>query len=49
MLHRVKAIRRVGLVALIAVLVGMVVRLRGKGGTPTTAGGWRELEGPDLR
>ena len=37
------------LVGLLAVLVGLVVRLRGKGEVPPTTGGWRELEGPDFR
>jgi hypothetical protein len=48
-LPRVKAFRRGLLVAAIAVLAGLVVRLRGKGGVPPTTGGWRELEGPDFR
>ncbi len=30
-------------------LVGMLARLRGKGGVPPTSGGWRELEGPEFR
>ena len=41
--------RRGLLVGLLAVLVGLVVRLRGKGEVPPTTGGWRELEGPDFR
>jgi len=41
--------RRGLLVAALAVLVGLVVRLRGKGGVAPTTGGWRELEGPDFR
>jgi hypothetical protein len=45
----VKAFRRGLLVVGIAVLAGLVVRLRGKGGVPPTTGGWRELEGPDFR
>jgi hypothetical protein len=45
----VKAFRRGLLVVAIAVLAGMVVRLRGKGGVPPTTGGWRELEAPDFR
>lgn len=45
----VKAFRRGLLVALIAILVGGVLKLRGKGGVPPTSGGWRELEGPDFR
>jgi hypothetical protein len=45
----VKAFRRGLIVALIAVVVGGFVRLRGKGGAPPTSGGWRELEGPEFR
>jgi hypothetical protein len=44
-----KTFRRGLLVALLAVLVGAFVRLRGKGGVPPTSGGWRELEGPEFR
>jgi hypothetical protein len=44
-----KVFRRGMLVALVAILVGIVVRVRGKGGVPPTTGGWRELEGPDFR
>jgi hypothetical protein len=44
-----KIFRRGVLVAMIAVLVGVVVRVRVKGGVPPTTGGWRELEGPDFR
>jgi len=43
-----KAFRRGVLVAALAVLVGLVLRVRGKG-VPVTSGGWRELEGPDFR
>jgi hypothetical protein len=45
----VRVFRRGLLVAMLAVLVGIVVRARGKGGVPPTTGGWRELEGPDFR
>jgi hypothetical protein len=48
-LRNVKAFRRGLIVALIAVIVGGFVRLRGKGGVPPTSGGWRELEGPEFR
>ena len=44
-----KAFQRGLLVAAIAVLAGVVVRLRGKGSVPPTTGGWRELEGPEFR
>jgi hypothetical protein len=37
------------LVAGIAGLIGILARLRGKGGVPPTSGGWRELEGPEFR
>jgi hypothetical protein len=37
------------LVAVLTVLAGIFVRLRAKGSTPPTSGGWRELEGPDFR
>jgi hypothetical protein len=40
--------RRGVFVAGLAVLVGLVLRVRGKG-VPVTTGGWRELEGPDFR
>ena len=29
--------------------IGLIARLRGKGGVPPTSGGWRELEAPELR
>jgi hypothetical protein len=41
--------RRGVLVGVLALLVGIVVRLRAKGDVPATSGGWRELEGPDFR
>jgi hypothetical protein len=44
-----RAFRRGLIVALIAVVVGLGVKLRGKGGVPPTSGGWRELEGPEFR
>jgi hypothetical protein len=48
-LRRVKVFRRLLVVVGIAGLVGLLARLRGKGGVPPTTGGWRELEGPDFR
>lgn len=33
----------------LAGLVAAVLRLRGSGGTPPRDGGWRELQGPELR
>jgi len=45
-----KAFQRGLLVAAIAALVSVVVRVRGKGRVPpSTSGGWRELQGPDFR
>gem|GEM_PF-744495 len=44
-----RTFRRGLLVGLLAVLIGLVVRLRGKGEVPPRTGGWRELEGPDFR
>jgi hypothetical protein len=44
-----KAFQRGLLVAAIAVLVSLVVRVWGKGRVPPTSGGWRELQGPDYR
>ena len=49
-LRAMRTFRRGLLVGLLAVLVGVVVRLRGKTDVvPRTQGGWRELEGPDFR
>jgi hypothetical protein len=45
----VKAFQRGLLVAAIAALVSVVVRVRGKGRVEPTSGGWRELQGPDYR
>jgi len=45
----VKGFRRVMVVVGLAALVGAVARFRGKGGVPPTGGGWRQLEGPELR
>ena len=44
-----KAFQRGILVAAAAVAVSIVVKVRGKGQVPPTSGGWRELQGPDLR
>ena len=41
--------RRVLLVLGVASAIGAIARLRGKGEVPTTAGGWRELDGPEFR
>ena len=41
---------RGGLLAVtLAVLAGVWLRLRAKGGVTPTSGHWRELEGPDFR
>jgi hypothetical protein len=45
----VKVFKRLLLVLGAAGAVGMLARVRGKGGVPPTTGGWRELEGPDFR
>ena len=39
----------IGIVALMALLAGIVVRAKGRSPVPPTSGGWRELEGPGLR
>jgi hypothetical protein len=44
-----KNLRRGLLVAFIAMLAGLVVRLKARSVAPQSSGGWRELEGPDLR
>ena len=48
-LPRVTNVRRGLLLGLLALVVGVVVRLRGKGEVEPTTGAWRELEGPDFR
>ena len=44
-----RTLRRAALALGLAGLVAAVVRVRGTGGTPPQSGGWRELNGPDLR
>jgi hypothetical protein len=44
-----KNLRRGLLVAGMAILAGLVVRFRARSVVPQSSGGWRELEGPDLR
>jgi hypothetical protein len=44
-----KNLRRGLLVAGMAILAGVVVRFLGRHPVPPTTGGWRALEGPDLR
>jgi hypothetical protein len=45
----VKVFKRLLFVLGAAGAVGMLARVRGKGGVPPTSGGWRELEGPEFR
>jgi hypothetical protein len=42
-------LRRVFLAVGVAGLFAAVLRVRGKGGTPPSDGGWRQLDGPELR
>ena len=44
-----KLLRRALVAVGIAGLIAAVLRIRGTGGTPPQDGGWRELDGPDLR
>ena len=44
-----KLLRRALVAIGIAGLIAAVLRIRGTGGTPPQDGGWRELDGPDLR
>jgi len=43
------AVRRSLLAMFVAGLAAAALRLRGKGGIPPQGGGWRELDGPELR
>jgi hypothetical protein len=45
----VSNVRRGLILGLLAVVVGIVVRVRGKGEVEPATGTWRELEGPDFR
>ena len=45
----VKVFKRLLFVLGAAGAVGVLARVRGKGGVPPTTGGWRELEGPEFR
>ena len=45
----VKVFKRLMLVLGAAGAIGILARVRGKGGVPPTSGGWRELEGPEFR
>ena len=44
-----KTFRRLLLVLGVAGAIGAIARVRGKGELPPTAGGWRELDGPEFR
>ena len=45
----IRTLRRAALALGLAGAVAGVLRLRGSGGVPPQGGGWRELNGPDLR
>jgi len=45
----VRFLRRALVAVGLASLIAGILRLRGTGGTPPQGGGWRELQGPDLR
>jgi hypothetical protein len=44
-----RMLRRAFVAVGVAAILAAVLRLRGSGGTPPQAGGWRELSGPDFR
>lgn len=44
-----RGLRRAALAVALGGLVGAVLRLMGSDNTPAEHGGWRELEGEDLR
>lgn len=44
-----KAYQRGLLVAVLAVLAGLFVRMRAQKSAPVPEGGWRELQGPEFR
>ncbi len=44
-----RAVRRAVLALGLAGVVAAAIRIRGSGGVPPRHGGWRELDGPDLR
>ena len=45
----IRVVRRILLALGVGAGVAVVLRLRGHGGVPPRQGGWRQLEGPDLR
>ncbi|MFN7149152.1 MAG: hypothetical protein ACK4V6_06700 [Microthrixaceae bacterium] len=44
-----RGLRRALMAVLLGGLVGAIVRVMGGDPRPTERGGWRELDGPDLR
>ncbi|MFZ4520010.1 MAG: hypothetical protein ACOYOP_16595 [Microthrixaceae bacterium] len=44
-----RALRRAVVAVVLGGLVGVALRLRGATAPPTEVGGWRELQGDDLR
>lgn len=44
-----RVVRRAMVALGVAGLVAGILRVRGSGGVPPRHGGWRELEGPELR
>jgi hypothetical protein len=44
-----RGLRRAAVAVVLGGLVGAVLRLFGTAETPAQHGGWRELQGPDLR
>ncbi len=42
-------VRRVMTALSMASMLAALFRIRGAGGTPPRSGGWREVDGPDLR
>jgi hypothetical protein len=44
-----RMLRRAFVAVGVAAMLAAVLRVRGSGGTPPQAGGWRELSWPDFR
>ena len=44
-----RGLRRAALAVVLGGMIGVVLRFRGSSETPPQDGGWRELEGQDLR
>jgi hypothetical protein len=45
----VRGLRRAALAVVLGGLIGLVLRFRGSTETPPQEGGWRELDGEELR